>query len=286
MATNSNSSFVQIYHKIFVELADPRTNDWFLITSPVPGATIIGLYLYFVISWGPKYMANKPPFQLQKTLVLYNFLQVLISSWLFYEGLDACWLRRYSWKCEPVDWSTSPEAMRVARGVYVYFLAKISELLDTVFFVIRKKDRQITFLHMYHHTVMPMISWGATKYYPGGHGTLIGVINSFVHIIMYTYYMLAAMGPQFQRFLFWKRHITTLQMLQFCIAFIHSSQLLFYDCGYPRWTVCFTLPNAIFFYYLFNDFYGKAYRKNEAKKENGKISNGVKYYNNNSKKSN
>lgn len=286
MATNSNSSFVQIYHKIFVELADPRTNDWFLITSPVPGATIIGLYLYFVISWGPKYMANKPPFQLQKTLVVYNFLQVLISCWLFYEGLDACWLRRYSWKCEPVDWSTSPEAMRVARGVYVYFLAKISELLDTVFFVIRKKDRQITFLHMYHHTVMPMISWGATKYYPGGHGTLIGVINSFVHIIMYTYYMLAAMGPQFQRFLFWKRHITTLQMLQFCIAFIHSSQLLFYDCGYPRWTVCFTLPNAIFFYYLFNDFYGKAYRKNEAKKENGKISNGVKYYNNNSKKSN
>lgn len=59
-------------------------------------------------------------------------------------------------------------------GVYIYFLAKISELLDTVFFVLRKKERQISFLHMYHHTVMPMISWGATKYYPGGHGTFIG----------------------------------------------------------------------------------------------------------------
>lgn len=58
--------------------------------------------------------------------------------------------------------------------MYLYFLAKISELLDTVFFVLRKKDRQISFLHMYHHTVMPMISWGATKYYPGGHGTFIG----------------------------------------------------------------------------------------------------------------
>lgn len=61
-----------------------------------------------------------------------------------------------------------------ARGVYLYFLAKISELLDTVFFVLRKKERQISFLHLYHHTVMPMISWGATKYYPGGHGTFIG----------------------------------------------------------------------------------------------------------------
>ncbi|XP_072940462.1 very long chain fatty acid elongase 7-like [Epargyreus clarus] len=272
----SNNSLSRTYHRLFVELADPRTNDWFLITSPIPGLTIIGLYLYFTLKWGPRYMADKKPFQLQKTLVVYNFIQVLVSIWLFYEGLDAGWLRTYSWKCQPVDFSRSPEAMRIARGVYIYFLAKMSELLDTVFFVIRKKERQITFLHMYHHTVMPMISWGATKYYPGGHGTLIGVINSFVHIIMYTYYMLAAMGPQYQKMMFWKRHITTLQMLQFCIAFLHSSQLLFYDCGYPRWSVVFTLPNSIFFYYLFYDFYYKAYGKPEdrkAAKESAKIEN-------------
>lgn len=102
---------------------------------------------------------------------------------------------------------------QVARGVHLYFLAKMSELLDTIFFVLRKKDNQITFLHMYHHTVMPMISWGVTKYYPGGHCTLIGVINSFVHIIMYFYYMMAAMGPQYQKFLWWKKYITTLQLV-------------------------------------------------------------------------
>ncbi|XP_014357317.2 elongation of very long chain fatty acids protein 7 [Papilio machaon] len=269
----SNNSFSKTYHRLFVELADPRTNDWFLIKSPGPGLAIIGLYLYFTLKWGPRYMADKKPFQLQKTLVVYNFIQVFVSIWLFYEGLDAGWLRTYSWKCQPVDFSRSPEAMRVARGVYVYFLAKMSELLDTIFFVIRKKNKQITFLHMYHHTVMPMISWGATKYYPGGHGTLIGVINSFVHIIMYTYYMLSAMGPQYQKFLFWKRHITTLQMLQFCIAFIHSSQLLIYDCGYPRWSVVFTLPNSIFFYYLFYDFYYKAYGKPSDRKAKGEVKN-------------
>jgi hypothetical protein len=102
---------------------------------------------------------------------------------------------------------------QVARGCYVYFLAKISELLDTVFFVLRKKDNQVTFLHLYHHTVMPMISWGVTKYYPGGHGTFIGVINSFVHIIMYTYYLFSAMGPQYQKYLWWKKHITNIQMV-------------------------------------------------------------------------
>ncbi|KAJ0180130.1 hypothetical protein K1T71_004721 [Dendrolimus kikuchii] len=277
----SNSSWAKTYNHLFVELADPRTNDWFLIKNPVPGLTIIGLYLYFTLKWGPRYMADKKPFQLQKTLMVYNFLQVLVSCFLFYEGCFAGWLTTYSWKCEPVDFSYSPEALRVARGVYIYFLAKMSELLDTVFFVIRKKERQITFLHMYHHTVMPMISWGVTKYYPGGHGTLIGVINSFVHIIMYSYYMLAALGPKYRKYLFWKKYITTLQMLQFCIAFLHSSQLLFYDCGYPWWSVVFTLPNSVFFYYLFFDFYYKAYGKAEDRTKsiteasNGKV-NGVK----------
>lgn len=94
-------------------------------------------------------------------------------------------------------------------------MAKISELLDTVFFVLRKKDRQITFLHLYHHTGMPMISWGCTKYFPGGHAAFIGMVNSMVHVVMYIYYMLSAMGPQWQKYLWWKKHITALQMVSF-----------------------------------------------------------------------
>ena len=104
--------------------------------------------------------------------------------------------------------------LQEARGCYVYFIAKLTELLDTIFFVLRKKDNQVSFLHLYHHTVMPMISWGCTKYFPGGHGTFIGVINSFVHIVMYFYYMLAAMGPEFQKYLWWKHWITNLQMVR------------------------------------------------------------------------
>lgn len=78
---------------------------------------------------------------------------------------------------------------------------------------------------------------------------------------MYTYYLLAAALPQDaqRKWLWWKRYITTLQLAQFCVAFLHNAQLLWQDCGFPRWSVCFTLPNAIFFYYLFNDFYQRAY---------------------------
>ncbi|XP_051165681.1 elongation of very long chain fatty acids protein AAEL008004 isoform X2 [Leptopilina boulardi] len=289
MSNIYNSSVVRFYDHVFTDLSDPRTNDWFLISSPVPGASILIGYLYFVLSWGPKHMEHRKPYRLNNVLVVYNFIQVLLSIWLFYEGLDAAWLKKYSWKCEPVDFSNSPDALRIARGVYIYFLAKISELLDTVFFVLRKKESQITFLHMYHHTVMPMISWGATKYYPGGHGTFIGVINSFVHIIMYTYYLLAALLPQYQKYLWWKKYITTLQMGQFCLAFLHSCQLLFHDCDYPKWSLIFILPNASFFYFLFSDFYNKTYipqkqqksiavakEKSRNTEKEQKLSNGIK----------
>jgi hypothetical protein len=47
----------------------------------------------------------------------------------------------------------------------------------------------------------------------GGHGTLLGVINSFVHIIMYAYYLLAALGPEVQKYLWWKKYLTTLQIV-------------------------------------------------------------------------
>lgn len=255
----SQSALAQYYDYLFIELADPRTNDWWLVGNPLPPICIMVSYLYFVLKIGPNYMKNRKPYDLKNVLLVYNIVQVIISTWLFQEALDGAWLANYSWKCEPVDFSNSPEALRVARGCYVYFIAKLTELLDTVFFVLRKKDNQITFLHMYHHTVMPMISWGCVKYYPGGHGTFIGFINSFVHIIMYSYYLLAACGPQYQKYLWWKKYITTLQLGQFCIAFVHSFQLLFYDCNYPRWTLYFILPNAIFFYYLFSDFYRKAY---------------------------
>lgn len=64
------------------------------------------------------------------------------------------------------------------------------------------------------------------------------------------------------------------------MAFLHSAQLLYTDCGYPRWTVCFTMPNAVFFYLLFNDFYKKSYNKPVAikttpKKSNGHLTNGT-----------
>lgn len=51
----------------------------------------------------------------------------------------------------------------------------------------------------------------------GGHSTFFGMLNTFVHIVMYSYYLLAALGPKVQKYLWWKKYLTALQMVSFFI---------------------------------------------------------------------
>ncbi len=93
----------------------------------------------------------------------------------------------------------------------------------------------------------------------GGHSTFFGLVNTFVHIVMYFYYMVAAMGPKYHRFLWWKKYLTTLQMVQFVMIIAHAFQLLVYDCDYPKAFVWFIGGHAVLFFFLFLDFFKKAY---------------------------
>ena len=39
------------------------------------------------------------------------------------------------------------------------------------------------------------------------------LLNSLVHVVMYGYYALSALGPKIRPYLWWKRHITHLQLV-------------------------------------------------------------------------
>ena len=73
---------------------------------------------------------------------------------------------------------------------------------------------QITLLHVYHHAIMPAYSWLQMRFLPGGHEIWSGQMNCYVHIVMYTYYLLAAMGPKMQPYLWWKKYMTVMQLTQ------------------------------------------------------------------------
>lgn len=83
------------------------------------------------------------------------------------QSLRAGWWNDYSYRCQPIDYSTNPKAMRMAEGCWWYYISKFTEFFDTLFFVLRKKNNQVTTLHVIHHGVMPMSVWFGVKFTPG-----------------------------------------------------------------------------------------------------------------------
>ncbi|XP_011307825.1 elongation of very long chain fatty acids protein AAEL008004 isoform X2 [Fopius arisanus] len=204
-------------------------------------------------------MRDKKPYSLKNLLIVYNFIQVILSAVLVYEGLVSGWWGDYSFGCQSVDRSHNPKALRMARAVWLYYICKLIEMSDTIFFVLRKKNRQLSFLHIWHHGIMTLTSWIGVRFYPGGQCTLLGLINSFIHIIMYGYYMLSAFGPHMEKYLWWKKYLTRLQLVQFSIIFVHNFQHLFLDCSFPKILSILLMVNSGFFIYLFGSFYIKNY---------------------------
>ena len=193
--------------------ADPRTEPWPLMSSPIPGIALLCLYLLFVLKWGPKFMENRKPYKIEGIMKIYNIIQVFYCLYLFEEGLRLAYLSDYSLICQPVDFSTNDKALRIAFKCYLYFVLKFIDLADTVFFVLRKKQNQVSFLHVYHHTGMVMLSWSAVKWWPGGHSVFLGFINCFVHVVMYFYYFLTSVDAKYKGNIWWKKHITQLQIV-------------------------------------------------------------------------
>ncbi|XP_050499386.1 elongation of very long chain fatty acids protein-like [Diabrotica virgifera virgifera] len=275
-------NIIDSYHDLMDNQSDPRVNDWFLMSSPFYTLAICLFYVYIVKVLGPKFMENRKPFELKKVLVIYNLFQVIFSTWLFYESCVAGWFSHYSYRCQPVDYSQQPLAMRMARGCWWYYISKFTEFFDTFFFVLRKKYDHVSTLHVIHHGVMPMSVWFGVKFTPGGHSSFFGFLNTFVHIIMYSYYLLAALGPRYQKYLWWKKYLTAIQMVQFVLVMVHAFQLLFIDCNYPKAFVWWIGMHAFMFYFLFSNFYKETYNKQKrkreealARKQNGVHQNGV-----------
>ncbi|XP_050537984.1 elongation of very long chain fatty acids protein AAEL008004-like isoform X1 [Daktulosphaira vitifoliae] len=263
MASTLVNMAIDRYFSIVDSISDPRVKEWPLMDSPIPTFLMVITYLYIVTYLGPKVMANRKPFKLNNVLVLYNAGQVIFSLGMLWEHLMSGWFMDYSYQCQPVDYSYNPTALRMANLCWWYYISKLTEFIDTVFFVLRKKDNQISFLHLYHHSLTPLETWFCVKFLAGGHGTFSNLINNMVHVIMYFYYMMSAMGPQYQKYLWWKKHLTTIQLLQFTLVFFHSAQVLIYDCGYPKLVATFLLAHSVIFFVLFFDFYQQAYKKDK-----------------------
>ena len=119
--------------------------------------------------------------------------------------------------------------------LYIGYIFRFVDFSDTVFFVLRKKATHISTLQVTHHFIMPLYGWVVMTWAPGGHETFGGMLNTFIHAVMYSYYFIAALGPEYRKYIWWKKHLTKLQILQFVSVLVKSFVVATgsVDCGYP-----------------------------------------------------
>lgn len=69
--------------------------------------------------------------------------------------------------------------LQIADAVWWYYFSKLLEFCDTFFFILRKKDEQLTFLHVYHHSTMFSFWWIGIKWVPSGSSKYILLFSPF-----------------------------------------------------------------------------------------------------------
>ena len=134
-------------------------------------------------------------------------------------------------------------------------------MLDTVFFVLRKKTNQITFFHVIHHGIVPLLFYPLMRFVPGGNTVVATLFNLLEHVFMYAYYLVSAMGPRFAIILKWKKLITAFQISQFVtVSILCFRTILFVQCDeYPIIFTCWIAGSTLFFLCLFISFYRQTY---------------------------
>ncbi|EFN76074.1 Elongation of very long chain fatty acids protein 1 [Harpegnathos saltator] len=206
--------FLQNIFYYWTDSLDPRLLYMPIINSTYQLPLIIFAYMYFVLVCGPRYMKNRPPYSLKTFIKLYNIVQFVANMWLVYSFVNAGIVIRKLFCPVEMDYTRNPVTTKLIRCAWGYFLLKLLDYVETVIFVLRKKNNQVSVLHVYHHVSTAIIAWLGIRYYCTAPMILICIINSFVHSVMYIYYFLASCGPDTQKMIApMKPWITIMQMI-------------------------------------------------------------------------
>uniref|UniRef100_A0A0K8WIQ1 Elongation of very long chain fatty acids protein n=1 Tax=Bactrocera latifrons TaxID=174628 RepID=A0A0K8WIQ1_BACLA len=134
---------------------DERSENYFLF-SYLQCISISIAYYAFVKHIGPKIMEKRKPLDLKYVLLAYNAAQVFINGGVFISAIYFIWLHKpYDrLSCMMPIRQRTEIGMLELKFAYGYYLLKIIDFADTVFFVLRKHQHQVSFLHVYHHILM------------------------------------------------------------------------------------------------------------------------------------
>ena len=243
------------------ELEKSFTLGWPLVSLD-DAATVVLVYIAATF-FGSRFMRGRQPSSgpaLRYSMIMYNAFQVVLCAYMAGETARQFWLLNYRPICNNalVLLPGKPfETTGMSDIMWIFYLSKVLDFCDTAFIVLRKKDRQLSFLHVFHHTSIFLVYYLQVAVAYNGDGYLSIVLNSVVHLMMYSYYGLIAAFPGYSPP--WKHWVTKLQMGQFCCMISQAGYMLTM-CPHPGRRVTVMYAGYISFLLgLFLNFSQKAY---------------------------
>lgn len=228
------------------------------VQSPTPLITSLIFYAT-VVTLGRAQLVRQPrtnrdPQLLKTFMVVHNVFLITLSAYMCFGCISEARKHNYS------VWGNkyNPGESRLARYIYIFYISKIYEFVDTFIMLVKGNVKQVSFLHVYHHATISFIWWMITRVAPGGDAYFSAALNSWVHVCMYSYYLLAiVIGKDSERrktYLWWGRYLTQMQMFQFMLNLCQALYCSKFS-EYPRF-----LSNILLVYMgtllaLFGHFY-------------------------------
>jgi len=238
----------------------------FPLMNPFHVVLIILGYL-LVVFVGKAIMNNRQKMELKLFSMLHNAFLICLSSYMCFECINQAVTNKFTLWGNGID--SSEKGIPLARVLWLFYASKVVEFIDTFIMVLKKNDRQISFLHVYHHVSIFSIWWVVIFYGPGGDGYFTAALNSFIHIVMYSYYLLASLGIRVP----WKSLITMGQMTQFVLMLCQATYTILFPSKYPLFLGQILFVYMLTLLVLFANFFiqdskrAKAERAKQKKKE-------------------
>lgn len=241
--------------------------------NPFHNAFLVISYLSLIFVLVQIMKRRSAPMPTKYLAMFHNLFCTVLSLYMCVEIWRQAYLNSYNLFSQSLD--RTPAGLPMASVLWVFYFSKVPEFMDTILMALKRNFRQITFLHVYHHSSIFVIWWFIMSYCPGGSSYFSAALNSFVHVVMYGYYFWASVAakqpegtkPRWNQPAFYKKYITTFQLFQFCLNFAQASWMLFVNppADFPLFTVWILFFYMISMLALFGNFYMKTYTKKPAK---------------------
>ena len=153
------------------------------------GYVVVTLLLSWVMSRRKEGLQSILGVKIKTVIAVYNLTCVFAAGYVVWNLFLLKFGRPGNFRCnEPI---TDDVELRnhVAWVFWVFYAQKYWEYMDTWFFILRKSFRQVTFLHLFHHSSITIVVGSILPYDFNGDMFLPILLNSIVHVLMYLHYL-------------------------------------------------------------------------------------------------